>query len=132
MYTSSSNHSSQFRKMAFMRKGAGTVGAKRRRRRKSFFFFFPLPLQLVMLITWRVSHLIKLVHAVQSLKRRRRRGRQKKKIALKSRRESGQIIKYKLISVFESVFGSNELRFGKLKRYGPFPHSVLCEYYFNL
>lgn len=131
MYTSSSNHSSQFRKMAFMRKGAGTVGAKRRRWWRVF-FFFPLPLQLVMLITWRVSHLIKLVHAVQSLKRRRRRGRQKKKIALKSRRESGQIIKYKLISVFESVFGSNELRFGKLKRYGPFPHSVLCEYYFNL
>lgn len=37
------------------------------------------------------SHLIKLVHAVQSLK--------KKKNALMSRRESGQIIKYKLISV---------------------------------
>ena len=100
-----------------------------------FFFFFFLPLQLVMLITWRVFHLIKLVHAVQSLKRRRRRrrrGRKKKKIALKSRRESGQIIKYKLISVFESVFGSNELRFGKLKRYGRFPRSVFCEYYFNL
>lgn len=40
------------------------------------------------------SHLIKLVHAVQSLKR--------KKNALMSCRESGQIIKYKLISVLNS------------------------------
>lgn len=53
------------------------------------------------------SHLIKLVHAVQSLK--------KKKNALMSRRESGQIIKYKLISVLNP---STEqwIAFRKLKK----------------
>lgn len=55
------------------------------------------------------SHLIKLVHAVQSLKRK------KKKLHLC--RESGQIIKYKLISVLIPC-SEHWIAFGKLKRYG--------------
>lgn len=67
--------------------------------------------QLTVSIMWRGSHLIKLVQAVQSLKRGEWEGERRRGLWWEGRkknctyvRESGQIIKYKLISVLISVF----------------------------
>lgn len=69
-----------------------------------------------MSIMLKSSHLIKLVHAVQSLKRDEREKN-------KTRRESGQIIKYKLIKCFESESGAMNCIWKIKKRYGRLPHS---------
>lgn len=110
MYTSSSNHSSQVRNFFYAGGNCGS-GEEEQKRPSQTYFFPPPSLQnctIPDVDNVESSHLIKLVHAVQSLKR-------KKKLHLC--RESGQIIKYKLISVLIPC-SEHWIAFRKLKRYG--------------
>lgn len=100
-----------------MREIVGVERKSRKRPSQTYFLFFLQNCTIHDVDNAESSRLIKLVHAVQSLKRR------EKKRALMSYRESGQIIKYKLISVLNPCW-EQWIAFRKLKRYGWLPHSV--------
>lgn len=69
MYTSSSNHSSQFGNV-FYAGNCGSGEEEQKRPLQTYFFFFSLQNRTIHDVdNVESSHLIKLVHAVQSLKR---------------------------------------------------------------
>lgn len=75
MYTSSSNRSSQFGKFSFMQEFARVERTSGKRPSQTYIFFLSLLLQNCTIHdvdNVKSSHLIKLVHAVQSLKKKKK------------------------------------------------------------